>query len=77
MLETRALFIGFERVLGEVASTWHPHGCHKGDTWAKGTSHEKVNISLLDESDGLRFAHTCVRNLGERKGGQVCKSIRV
>ena len=55
-----------ERGLGEVASTWYPHRCHKGDTWAKETSHAKVNISLLDESDGSR-------NLGERKWGQMCK----
>ena len=52
---------------------WHPHRCHKGDTWAKGTSHGEVNISPFGERDGSRFSRTCVRNLGERKGGQVCK----
>ena len=55
----------------------HPHRCHKGDTWTKRTSHAKVNISLLDERDGSRFSHTFVRNLGERKGRQVCKSVRL
>ena len=48
---------------------WHPHRCHKGDTWTKGTSHAKVNISLLDESDGSR-------NLGEMKWGQMCKRCK-
>ena len=52
---------------------WHPDRCHKGDTWAKETSHAKVNINFFSESDGSRFAHTCVRNFGERKGGQMCK----
>ena len=52
---------------------WHPHRCHKGDTWTKGKSHVKANISLLGEIDGSRFSHTSVRNLGERKGGKMCK----
>ena len=59
----------FERGLGEVASMWHPHRCHKGDMGAKETSHAKFNISLLDESDGSR-------NLGERKLGQMCKRCK-
>ena len=37
MLETRAL----------LASMQHPRIYHKGDTWAKETSHEKVKISLF------------------------------
>ena len=62
MLETRPVFIGSREALGR----WHPHRCHKGDTWAKETSHAK---SLLDESDGSR-------NLGERKWGQMCKRCK-
>ena len=73
MLEKKGSIYRFERGLGEVTSMWHTHRCHKGDMWTKGTSHANVNISLLDESDGSRFTHTCVRNLGERKGGKVCK----
>ena len=40
---------------------WHPHRFHKGDTWAKETSHAKVNISLFGDKYGSRISHTCVR----------------
>ena len=63
-----------ERGLGEVAFMWHQHRCHKRDTWVKEKIHIKVNINVFGERDGSRFSHTCVRNLGERKGEQVCKS---
>ena len=59
MLETKGSIYRFERGLREVASMWHPHRCHKGDSWSKGKSHGKVNISLLGERDGSRFSHTC------------------
>jgi len=38
MLETRPVFIGTRETLGR----WHPHRCHKGDTWAEETSHAKA-----------------------------------
>ena len=63
MLETRALFVG----LRDTLRTWHTHWCHKGDTWAKETSHAKVKIIHFSDRDGSTCAHRCVSNLGERE----------
>ena len=54
---------------------WHPYICHKGEKWAKEISHAKVNISFFVIEMAQGFL-THVRNLRERKGGQVCKSVQ-
>ena len=73
-----------ERGFGEVAAMWHPRRCHKGDTWAKETSHVNVNIqSFLTHvwanlkegvgDKGLRSVEG-VKGVGSLKGfSHMCK----